>query len=145
MLRSMVVAASLMGALLVAGCASVPMAAPDADAAAKAFKTDASMANVYIYRNENMGAAVKMPVLLDNMSVGDTVANSYIMRPVTPGKHVVTSKTENDSTLSLDAKAGTNYFIWQEVKMGAFAARSELHLVDEAKGKAGVLECKLVQ
>jgi len=31
------------------------------------------------------------------------------------------------------------------VKMGAFSARSALQLVDEAKGRAGVAECKLIQ
>ena len=121
------------------------MAPPAADSAAKAFTTDPTKANVYIYRNESMGAAIKMPVLLNSVFIGDTAANTYIMRSVTPGAHVITSKTENDATLLLDAKAGSNYFIWQEVKMGAFSARSQLHLVDEAKGKAGVAECKLVQ
>ena len=67
------------------------------------------------------------------------------MRAVTPGKHVITSKSENDATLSLDAKAGFNYFIWQEVKMGMWTPRSKLHLVDEEKGKASVEGCKLVQ
>jgi hypothetical protein len=35
--------------------------------------------------------------------------------------------------------------VWQEVKMGAFAARSALHLVDEKTGEDGVKECKLIQ
>lgn len=144
-MRSWVITSSLVGALFVTGCASVPMASPEADLAAKAYVTDPTKANIYIYRNESMGAAIKMPVLLDNVSVGDTAAKTYIMRSVTPGTHVITSKTEIDATISVDAKAGTNYFVWQEVKMGAFAARSQLHLVDEAKGKAGVAECKLIQ
>ena len=55
------------------------------------------------------------------------------------------SQTENDATLSLDAKAGNNYFVWQEFKRGLMAPRSQLHLVDEATGKAGVAECELVQ
>jgi hypothetical protein len=121
------------------------MASPEADASAKAFQTDPSKAGIYIYRNEIMGAAVKMPVLLNNVSVGDTTSKTYIFRQVDPGTHVITSKTEKDVTLSLDAQAGNNYFVWQEVKMGAFAARSQLHLVDEATGKAGVAQCKLVQ
>jgi len=29
--------------------------------------------------------------------------------------------------------------------MGMWTAGSELHLVDEAKGKAGVAECKLIE
>jgi hypothetical protein len=130
---------------LLAGCASVPMASPDADTAAKAFQADAATASIYVYRNESMGAAIKMPVLIDGMSVGDTASKTYIFKKVSPGSHVITSKTENDSTLTVDTTAGNNYFIWQEVKMGLWTARSELHLVDEAKGRAGVAECKLVQ
>ena len=44
------------------------------------------------------------------------------------------SKTEVDSTLTLDMQAGNTYFVWQEVKMGMFAARSALS-VDETKGR----------
>ena len=132
-------------AVALAGCASVPMATPEADAAAKAFRVTPNKANVYIYRNENFGAAIKMPLLIDNVAVGDTAAKTYVFRQIDPGSHVITSKTENDATLSLDVKAGTNYFVWQEVTMGAFSARSDLHLVDEATGKAGVADCKLVQ
>ena len=42
-------------------------------------------------------------------------------------------------------RVGKTYYVWQEVKMGAFAARSALHLVDEQKGEAAVKECKLIQ
>lgn len=72
-------------------------------------------------------------------------ANTFIFQALEPGKHTVLSKTESDSALDVNAEAGKNYFIWQEVKMGAFAARSALHQVDEAKGKSGVKECKLVK
>jgi Protein of unknown function (DUF2846) len=132
-------------AALVTGCASVPMASVEADSAAKVYKTEPGKANVYIYRNEAMGSAVKLPVLIDDRAVGDTVAKTYILKQVEPGDHIITSKSETDSKLALSAVAGSNYFIWQEVKMGMWAAGSELHLVDEAIGKAGVAECKLIQ
>jgi PBP1b-binding outer membrane lipoprotein LpoB len=134
---------SIAAALLISGCASVPMASPEADASAKAFQIDPSKAGIYIYRNEIMGAAIKMPVLLNNVSVGSTTAKTYIFHQVDPGTHVITS--QSDVTLSLDVQAGSNYFVWQEVKMGALSARSQLHLVDEATGKAGVAGCKLVK
>ena len=145
MLRRLTRAVVIAGGLAISGCASVPMASPEADAAAKTYKVDPTKANLYIYRNENFGAAIKMPVLVDNVLVGDTAAKTYIFKQIDPGPHVITSKTENDATLNVDTKAGENYFVWQEVKMGAFAARSKLHVVDEATGKAGVAECKLVR
>lgn len=145
MLKKVLCAAVILGAVGATGCASVPMASPEADKAAKAFTVDSSKANLYIYRSESFGAAVKMPVLLDNTGVGSTAAKTYIFRQVEPGEHIITSNTENTATLTVDTKAGENVFVWQEVKMGAFSAGSALHRVDEAKGKAEVAKCKLVQ
>ena len=79
------------------------------------------------------------------MAIGDTAAHTYAFRQVTPGKHVLVSKTENDVSLAIDAEAGKNYFVWQEVKMGIWSARSSLHLVDEKTGEDGVNKCKLIQ
>ncbi|MDX1537064.1 DUF2846 domain-containing protein [Arsukibacterium sp.] len=145
MIKKLVLAATLLASIILTGCASVPMATPEMDSQAKQFTTVPDKAKIYIYRDETMGAAVKMPVLLNGMSVGDTVAKSYILREVEPGEHTILSKTENDAELTLTANAGTNYYVWQEVKMGAFAARSKLHLVDEAKGQKSVNACKLVK
>lgn len=145
MIKNMIFAVMLIASAILTGCASVPMASPEMDTQAKQFTTVPGKAKIYIYRDENMGAAVKMPVLLNGMSVGDTVAKSYILREVDPGEHVILSKTENDAELKLTAQAGTNYYVWQEVKMGAFSARSQLHLVDDEKGQKSVKACKLIK
>lgn len=131
--------------MLLTGCASVQMASPDKDFAAKSFAVKAEKANIYVYRNESMGAAIKMPVLMDSKLIGDTAAKTYIKLEVLPGDYTMISKAENDSTLQLRTEAGKNYFVWQEVKMGMFAARSSLQLVDESTGRAGVQECKMIQ
>jgi hypothetical protein len=140
--------ANLMLVLLIsmmAGCASVPMASAEKDAAAKTYAVKPDKANIYIYRNENFGAAIKMPVAVDGRLVGDTASKTYLKVEVTPGNHTVTSKTENDANLNLQTIAGKNYFVWQEVKMGMWAAGSQLQQVDDATGKAGVDECKLIE
>lgn len=145
MFKKLFVSTSLASAVLLTGCASVPMATPDQDTKAKQFSTAQDKANIYIYRNETMGSAVKMPLLLDGVSIGDTVAKTYVLKEVAPGSHSIVSKTENDATLNLNAQAGKNYYVWQEVKMGVWAARSELHEVDATKGQAAVKECKLIK
>ena len=145
MLSRLVAVGVLAGVVLASGCASVQMASPEMDTAAKTYATKAGMANLYVYRNEQMGAAIKMPVALDGRVVGDTAAKTYLFLQVPAGRHTLVSKTENDSTLDLNVAAGSNYFVWQEVKMGFMSARSQLQLVDEATGKAGVAECRLVQ
>jgi hypothetical protein len=144
-MKKLSIAVTLALALIATGCAKIPMASMEADSSAKSFRTEPGKANVYIYRNETFGAAVKMSVLIDNVWVGDTAAKTYILRQVEPGPHTIVSKAEKDAFLTLDTKAGANYFVWQEIKMGAFAARSQLHLVDESRGMAGVAACKLVK
>ena len=115
------------------------------DAALKTFSVPADKAGVYIYRNESMGAAVKMDVELDGKAIGQTAANTYLYKEVAPGKHTISSKAENTDTVEIDAKPGTLSYVWQEVKMGLLYARTKLHLVDEAVGKKGVLETKLAE
>jgi len=140
------IAVCLLATATLAGCASVPMASADADAKAKTFVAPPSgQANIYVYRNETFGAAIKMPLLLDNQSIGDTGPHTYAFRQVAPGKHTITSKTEKDVNLDIDAQPGNTYYVWQEVKMGMFAARSDLHLVDEKTGEDGVKQCKMIQ
>lgn len=145
MLKQLSIAGAVLVVALASGCASVQMASTEQDSAAKTFAVKSGRANIYIYRNETFGAAIKMPVALDGKLVGDTASKTYLLLEVAPGPHTVVSKTENDSSVTLDAVAGHNYFLWQEVKMGLMQARSDLKEVDEATGKAGVAECKLVQ
>jgi hypothetical protein len=45
----------------------------------------------------------------------------------------------------MDAEAGKTYYIWQEVKMGLWMARSLLQEVDEETGRKGVSECTRAQ
>jgi hypothetical protein len=89
------------------------MASPEQDTAAKSFATKPGKANIYVYRNETMGAAIKMPVALNGKLVGDTASKTYLLLEVPPGKHAITSKTENDSSVTVNAVAGRNYFLWR--------------------------------
>jgi hypothetical protein len=145
MFKRLLTACVLIPVVLATGCASVQMASTEMDTAAKGYAVKPGKANIYVYRNEMMGAAIKMPVALDGKLVGDTGAKTFLLLEVSPGNHTIISKTENDSAVTLNAVEGRNYFVWQEVKMGLMSARSNLQLVDEATGKAAVAECKLVQ
>ena len=145
MFKQVLAASALAAVVLASGCASVEMASPELDTSAKSYAVKPNKANIYVYRNEVMGAALKMPVALNGRMVGDTASKTFLLLEVDPGSHTIVSKTENDAVLKVDALAGRNYFVWQEVKMGMMVARSSLHLVDEATGKAGVAECKMIQ
>ena len=89
--------------------------------------------------------AVKMDVEVDGKPIGQTAAQSYLYRELTPGKHTVTAKAENIDSLEIDAQPGKLSFIWQEVKMGVVFARTKLHLVDEKTGRSGVMGTRLAE
>jgi Protein of unknown function (DUF2846) len=134
----------LAGVAVLAGCASVQTAPPQADEEAKRFTAKPGMAQIYVYRNEVLGAAVSMPVTLNGKLAGQTGSKSFFKFDVPAGSHMLTSQGEA-SKLEVKAEAGKRYFVWQEVKMGGFSGGSKLQLVSEEVGRKGVLESKLIQ
>ena len=143
--KQLLLGAFLVATSVMAGCVSVPMATPEQDASAKTFRVQPGKSNIYVYRNESMGGAVKMEVDLDGKQVGTTAAKTYLLLTVNPGKHTLVSHAEGNSNLVVDTQPGKNHFVWQEVKMGALFAGSKLQPVDEQTGKAGVGECQLIE
>lgn len=129
--------------LSISGCATVPLGDPAADAKNKTFVASQDTSGIYIYRNESFGAAIHMDVLVDGKPLGQTAAKTYFRVEMAPGRHTVTSISENSDTLAIDTEAGKLYFVWQEVKMGLMYARTKLHLTQENDGEKGVLESRL--
>lgn len=130
------------------GCApKMAKASLELDALAKEFKTNPEKSNIYICRNESFGAAVSMPITLDGKFIGKTDGSSFFYLTVKPGKHNIQSLTENVQTLLLDTEKNKNYFVWQEVKMGMWAADSKLHKVNESHeyGRKCVLDTKMLK
>ncbi len=130
--------------LVLSGCASVPMASLDQDSRAKEFSPPPNKSSIYIYRHENFGAAIPMTVSVNGRALGQSGAQTYFYLNVNPGKFTIESHAENISNLPLVTEAGKNYFVWQEIKMGMWMARSLLQQTDEAAGRAGVLASKLI-
>lgn len=130
--------------LLMVGCAAPIKASPEKDAAAKDFTTAKSGAVLYIYRNENMGGAVGMPVRVNGADIGETGAKTFFKLNLASGMYAIESEAENTSQLPLTLSDGKNYFVWQEVRMGIWKARTTLRQVDEKTGMAGVLESVLL-
>jgi uncharacterized protein YceK len=145
MKRSFFAAAALAVALLVSGCANVQKASKADSEQAKTFAPVGDKAVLYIYRDESFGSAIKMPVSVDGVMVGETGPKSFLQLTVAPGHHTIMSHTETNPTVDIDAKAGQSYYVWQEVKMGMWAARSLLHIMSTSEGQAGVRKCELLQ
>jgi hypothetical protein len=119
------------------------MASLQSDLQAKEFKVESGKANIYLYRNESFGGAIAMPVALDGKVAGKTGPQTYFLWTVEPGPHEITSLTENTAKITVHAEEGKSHYVWQEVKMGLWMARSQLHEVPPDVGQKGVLECKL--
>ena len=135
----------VLASVFATGCASVSMTSQVDDAKAKSFAVRADKANIYVYRNETFGAAVPMTVTLNGKVAGQSASKTYFMFEVDPGSHEVSSIAENVATLKLSAMPGRAYFVWQEVKMGMWMARTQLQEVDEATGRAAVMQCMRAQ
>jgi hypothetical protein len=131
--------------VLLAGCASVPMAPADADSLAKAFATRPDKSTVYVYRNERYGGAARMTVSLDGRVAGQTGPRAYFVWDVDPGTHEIVSQAENTDTVTITTQDGKDYYISQEAKAGLWGARTRLHIVTDDVGRNAVAECRLAQ
>jgi hypothetical protein len=132
--------------LALVGCGStVPMSSPQTNSEAKLFKPKADSAGVYIYRNESLGKLVKMHVEVDGKTIGQTGHMTFFFLDLPPGLHKVTTRAENTSEITFQAMAGKLHYIWQEIKMGVFGPRAELHVVDETTGQKAVMETNMAQ
>lgn len=145
-MRSFWLLAALAASLLAGGCASTPRASADLDARAKRFEAPPDgLSRLYIYRNELLGMLAGLDLSVDGRPAGTTKGKTYVIADVPAGPHVVVSEGEDTSSLNVNTQAGQSVFVWQEVKMGAFRARSRLALVTPEQGRAGVLESELVE
>lgn len=137
-------AAAVASILLMTGCASINKAPASADAESKQFKATAEKSQVYVYRNETLGAALSMPVTVNGMLAGNTGPNSFFKFDLPAGEHKLTSQG-TESQLTITTELGKLYYVWQEVKMGMFSGGSKLQEVSEEVGKKGVAECTQIQ
>lgn len=133
----------LIALLLLEACASINKAPEYLDAEAKLFKPDPDYSTVYLYRNEMLGSALSMSVMVNCEYMGNTGPGSYFKFILPEAKHAFISQ-DGESSLILDTKKGKQYFIWQEIIMGLMHGSTLLHLVDDSQGKKGVLESVLI-
>ena len=87
---------------------------------------------VYVIRPSNVGMAVRFNVFLDNKEpasqMGYNRRNQYIYFYVALGQHVISSKAENWSDLTVSVKAGQIVYLKQEVDMGSVMSRNTLKM-----------------
>ena len=131
--------------LVVAGCASVPLADTAEDARLKSFPAPPDgTAALYIFRDSHFGAALKKTVIIDSTPIGESAPMTYFYTTVEPGSHRISTESEfGENDLVIEVEEGENYFIDQYIKIGVMVGGANVKLVDEEKGRKGVLACKL--
>ncbi len=137
--------ATLLGTLILTGCATVSMAPMEQDAAAKAFVSPSDLSRIYLYRNDTFGGALPITVSLDGKTMGRTGPQTYFMWDVSPGEHTIISRAADVDSLTLNTVRGRAHYVWQEVEPGLWSVRSQLQEVDETTGQSNIRECKLAQ
>lgn len=118
---------TLLGSLLLAGCASNPMA-PVADQAVQAPSPD--MAQVVFMRDAYTGKAIVSSLydVTDGQTrfIGVMANGTKIAHPTTPGKHIFMVVSEAADFMEADLVAGKTYYALVTPRMGLWKARFSL-------------------
>jgi hypothetical protein len=132
---------------LLSGCASVPMASKEQDAALKNFQAPPeNNAGLYIYRNTFAGQGLKKTVSLDGSVIGETANKTYFYKLLTPGQHTLSTESEfSDNAITFHADAGKNYYVQQFIKMGVFVGGANLEVMSESEGEKEIMQCELAK
>lgn len=143
--KNTIIASGVVFTLLLSGCATVPMAPDREDSRQKLFAPEHNKSKIYIYRNETFGGALHEDIAVDGKKMGKTAPYTYYVWIGNPGEHQITSYAENTTTLNLNTEPNKNYYVWQEMKLGVFLARTALHVENSATGKKAIQDCQLAK
>lgn len=99
----------LTASILLAGCASVPMAGPTADAEGKRFDSPApGQSALYLYRSSLLGSEVAFTLADNGQPIGTLANRTWIRVDVAPGQHVITCTAPSHAPLTqTSAQAAT--------------------------------------
>jgi len=135
----------ILAALIVAGCASVPLADPSHDSASKTFTVPPGKVLIYVVRNGGYisGAYQVFTVGLDGLDHGKLADRTYFVFTVDPGAHSIRAAGENQEQVRIEATAGGIYFVGLRSSIGIVTARVNASLLSADEGKTAVLASKM--
>jgi hypothetical protein len=95
----------------------------------------ATTATICFYRPHRFeGAALKPPILVDEVDVAHLHNGDALQVTVNPGSHQIHSN-DKSTGIELDAKAGQTYFVRVDIKAGAWKGHGQITLIDPQEGK----------
>lgn len=136
-------------ALFLAGCATVPMAGPGADAEGKRFDPPAPGQSVlYLYRSSMLGSEVAFDLANNQQPIGALADKTWIRVDLAPGRHVITCTAPSHAPLTqtpaqaatVDLAPGETRFlevgVWPGLPLNPRCTATE---VSADKGRAAVM------
>lgn len=90
---------------------------------------------IYVLRSTMFGFKIHSKLAVNGEWKGVNRGKTYFFFTLEPGEHFFCSESENQSYLSLTVEAGKTYYLQQQVKPGAWKARTELVVLGEEEGK----------
>ena len=137
---------ALIGVAYFVGCATIPLAEPELDAASKQFSVPTGTANLYVVRNGGYmsGGMVLFRVLVDGKDEGSLADQTFLVVSVGPGRHLLAAlSSESQESVSIDAEEGHNYFVGIKARIGWASGRVSVSRLSEDEGKAAVISARL--
>lgn len=127
-------------ALLLAACATAPLAPADADRKGRSFRALPQQAALYIYRESILGAATSVSVELGQQKLGRLTADTWMRLDLDPAQYTVRCTTmENADTAVVDLAAGQVRFLEVAMRVGWTWPRCAVVETDASEGQSAVL------
>jgi hypothetical protein len=146
-MRSPLIAVSIIGLVFVCiACASVPLADPSRDTAAKSFAVPRGKSAIYVIRDGGWisGSYQVFRVTLNRQDYGTLADGTYFVFIVDPGVHIVRAAgNENQERVELETKVDGLYFVSIRSSIGMANARVNVSLMSEQEGRAAVQAARL--
>ena len=132
--------------LLATGCASVPMAPADEDAAGKRFEPPpATQAVLYVFRESMFGSAFSMPVTVGPRPLGNLATDTWFRVVLEPGSYEVRCNMENSASVPVQLASGETRFVEAAIRFGFVTPRCALTEVDAATARTAILSGRRAQ
>jgi hypothetical protein len=96
---------------------------------------DASKGRIYVLRTDPLRRGCPSNVWDDGKIVGTLNGQGFLCWEREPGTAVISSKTENASTLNVNVEAGKVYYIFQSISFGFINVRNKLVIISEHEGR----------
>lgn len=126
-----------------AGCATVPMANTQDDAAGKAFHPPPpGLASLYVYRESIFGAAYTLSLSMGQRLLGTLAPDTWFKLDVEPGQYDMRCTAENTASTPLAIAAGETRYVETAVRMGLMAPRCAIFEVTSEVARPAILRGK---